>query len=151
MNSKVSIVKSIVVAAALAAGVSSVARADSDLNPLVGDSYAYFNGCNQGQTCKRVYDKAPSTFHQSNPHGLSERQFEVLSLSSGSGAFQSDVPVFDKAPSSFAQIRPHGLSEAQLQALASSSVAAHWQVTDQSATSAVASTSASVVAKTDTK
>jgi hypothetical protein len=151
MNSKFSIVKSIVVAVALAAGVSSVARADSDLNPLVGDSYAYFNGCNQGQTCKRVYDNAPSTFHQSNPHGLSERQFEVLSLSSGSAAFQTNAPVIDRAPLSFAMSHPHGLSERELQAFSSSSLATAWQLPTGTRSPAVASTNATVTAKTDAK
>jgi hypothetical protein len=145
MNSKLSIVKDIVVAAALAAGVSGVARADSDLNPLVGDSYAYFNGCNQGQTCKRVYNTAPSTFRQSNPGGLSERQFEVLSLSSGSAVFQTNAPVIDKAPSSFALSHPHGISEREFQALSSEGPAWH------TITSAVTSTNTTVVAKTAAK
>ena len=44
MNSKVSIMKSMVVAVALVAGVSGIARADdSSMNPFTGDSYAYFN------------------------------------------------------------------------------------------------------------
>src|ERR1700680_3618766 len=44
MNSKVSMMKSMVVAVALAAGVSGIARADdSSMNPFTGDSYAYFN------------------------------------------------------------------------------------------------------------
>jgi hypothetical protein len=45
MKSKVSIVKSTVLTAALlVVGASGVARTDSDLNPLIGDSYAYFSG-----------------------------------------------------------------------------------------------------------
>lgn len=47
MNSKFSVTKGIVVAAALVAGVSGVSRADdSSTNPFTGDSYAYFNGGN---------------------------------------------------------------------------------------------------------
>ncbi len=137
MNSKVSIVKSIVVAAALlVAGVSGVARADSDMNPLVGDSYAYFNGCNLGQACKPVYNNIPSTFRVSNPSGLSERQLQAISTEAPH--FGLTVPVIDSARSEFAMSRPHGLSEHRLQAL--SSEGAHWQLPTQAATSALAST-----------
>lgn len=150
MKSKVSILKAAVLTATLLfAGASGMARADSDLNPLVGDSYAYFNGCNQGQTCKRVYDKAPSTFRKSNPDGLSERQFEILSLSSGSAAFETNAPVIDRAPSSFALSHPHGISERELQALSSEGPA--WQLPTQTITRAVASTNAAVAAKADAK
>src|SRR3977135_1384136 len=55
MNSKVSMMKSIVVAVALAAGVSGIARADdSSMSRFGGDSYAYFNNA--------VVDSAPSTW-----------------------------------------------------------------------------------------
>ena len=138
MNSNVSIVKSIVVAAALlVAGVSGVARADSDMNPLVGDSYAYFNGCNLGQSCTRLYDKAPSTFRVSDPGGLSERQLQAVSTEAPQFSVASQS-VIDNARSEFAMDRPHGLSESQLQAL--SSEGPHWQVPTQTATSALAST-----------
>jgi hypothetical protein len=137
MNSKVSSVRSIVVAAALlVAGVSGVARADSDMNPLVGDSYAYFNGCNLGQSCTRVYDKAPSTFRVTNPNGLSERVLQSYSV--WGEEFHLNKPVVDNARSEFALSRPHGLSESQLQAL--STEGAHWQLPTQATTSALAST-----------
>jgi len=137
MNSNVSIVRSIVVAAALlVAGISGVARADSDMNPLVGDSYAYFNGCNLGQTCKPVYNSAPSTFRVSNPSGLSERQLQAVSTEAPHFSVTAQ-PVIDSARSEFAMIRPHGLSERQLQAL--SSEGAHWQLPAQTTTSALAS------------
>src|SRR5271157_2154684 len=141
MNSKVSMVRSIVVAAALlVAGVSGVARADSDMNPLVGDSYAYFNGCNLGQTCKPVYNNARSTFRVSNPSGLSERQLQAISTEAPH--FGLTAPVIDSARSEFAMSRPHGLSERQLQAL--STEGAHWQLPTQAATSALASTNEAV-------
>ena len=80
MNSKFSIVKTIVVAAALAAGISAMARADdSSMNPFTGDSYAYFNGGNLPKIGNPVYDKSPSSWRQSNPNGLSESQFQALS------------------------------------------------------------------------
>ena len=137
MNSKVSIVKSIVVAAALlVAGASGVARADSDMNPLVGDSYAYFNGCNLGQTCKPVYTNAPSTFRVTNPSGLSERQLQAMSTEAPH--FGVTAPVIDNALSTFRLAEPMGLSERQLQAL--SSEGPHWQLPTQATTSALAST-----------
>ena len=52
MNSKSSMLKSVVVAAALVAGVAGVARADSDMSRIGGDSYAYFSNA--------AIDKAPS-------------------------------------------------------------------------------------------
>jgi len=68
MNSKFSIVKSIAVAAALAAGASGMARADDNsMNPFTGESYAYFNGCNLGQNCKPAFDTAPSAWRRAAP------------------------------------------------------------------------------------
>ena len=70
MNSKLSIVKSTVVATALAAGVSGIARADgSSMNPFIGDSYADFNGGNLPQAGRPVFDQAPSEWRRSNPTG----------------------------------------------------------------------------------
>ena len=72
MNSKVSMMKSMVVAVALAAGVSGIARADdSSMSRFGGDSYAYFNNA--------VVDKAPSAWRQANPNGVPEQQLEALS------------------------------------------------------------------------
>lgn len=49
MNSKVSMMKSAVVAVALAASISGIARADDNsMNPFTGDSWAYFNGADVG-------------------------------------------------------------------------------------------------------
>jgi hypothetical protein len=76
MNSKLSIAKSIVIAAVLVTGISGIARADdSSMNPLMGDSYADFNGGNLPQGGRPVFDQAPSAWHRSNPNGLSELQF----------------------------------------------------------------------------
>src|ERR1700675_4828558 len=69
MNSKVSMMKSIVVAVALATGVSGIARADdSSTSRFGGDGYAYFH------QDKPIVSKAPTGFRQSNPNGLSESQ-----------------------------------------------------------------------------
>ncbi len=55
------------------------------------DGYAYFH------ENKPVVDKVPSTFHQSNPHGLSFRQEQALS--DESQVYQLQQPVIDRTPS----------------------------------------------------
>jgi len=135
MNSKVSMMKSLVVAVVLAAGVSGLARADDGSMGRFGDSYAYFNS--------QVIDKSPSAWRQANPSGLSERQLEALSSEALGNDFQR--PTFDKAPSTWRQANPHGLSERQFQALSSEGAA--WHSTIQSPTSAVASTNEAVFAQ----
>jgi hypothetical protein len=135
MSSKFSM-KSIVVAVALVAGVSGMARADdSSMNRFTGDSYAYFNS--------QVIDKSPSAWRQANPKGLSERQLEALSSEALANDFQK--PTFDKAPSSWRQANPHGLSEREFQALSSEGAA--WHSPTQSVTSTVASTNEAAFAQ----
>ena len=133
---KVSMMKSLVVAAVLAAGVSSIAHADDGSMGRFGDSYAYFNS--------QPVDKAPSTWHASNPNGLSDRQLEALSSEALGTAFTK--PTFDKAPSEWRMAHRNGLSDRELQAL--SSEGAVWHPFSQSAATAVASTNGAVVAKT---
>jgi len=129
MNSKVSMMKSVVVAVALVAGVSGMARADdSSMSRFGGDSYAYFNSTKP--------DNAPSAWRQANPNGLSERQLEALSSEALANDFQR--PTFDKGPSTFRQTHPNGLSEREFQALSSEAPA--WHSSPRSATSALAST-----------
>jgi hypothetical protein len=137
MNSKVSMMKSMVVAVALAAGVAGMARADdSSMNPFTGGSYAYFNGGDLPQHGKPVFDKAPSAWRQSNPNGVSERVFQAYS---GTGEeWHLNQPVFDDGPSSWRQAHPNGLSEREFQAL--SSEASAWHSSTLSPTSALAST-----------
>ena len=133
MNSKLSVVKNAVVAAALLAVVSGVARADrlseSELQAMSSEGPAW----NPQQT---VYDKAPSTFHVTNPNGLSERVMQSRSV--WGEEFHLSKPVIDSERSEFAMERPHGLSESQLLAL--SSEGPHWQGPTQASTSAFAST-----------
>ncbi|HWZ73785.1 MAG TPA: hypothetical protein VN326_20190 [Casimicrobiaceae bacterium] len=115
MNSKVSMVKSIVVAVALVAGVSGIARADdSSLNPFTGDSYAYFNRGTLPRGDKPVFDKTSSAWRQANPKGLPERQLESLSSEALSNDFQR--PTFDKSASEWRKAHPNGVSERELQA-----------------------------------
>src|SRR5213593_4543937 len=73
MSSKLSIVKSIVVSAAFAAGVSGMARADdSSMSRFGGESYADFNQPTSNGS-------ADPAWRQSHPNGLSEREFQALS------------------------------------------------------------------------
>jgi len=136
---KVSMVRSLVAALVLAAGVSGIARADDGGMGRFSDSYAYFNS--------QTIDKAPSAWRASHPDGLSERQLQALSSESLASDFAK--PAFDKAPSTFRQAYPNGLSERQLQALSSEAPA--WHEPSRSVTSAVASTNGSVIASTAAK
>ncbi len=81
---KVSMMKSLVVAVVLAAGVSGIAQADDGGMGRFGDSYAYFNSSESlaGDFAKPTFDKAPSTFRIAYPNGLSERQLQALSSES---------------------------------------------------------------------
>jgi len=145
MNRKVSMMKSMVVAIALVAGVSGLARADdSSMNPFTGDSYAYFNGgYDRPQIGNATFDKAPSVWRQANPNGLSEHQFQALSSEALANDFQR--PTFDKAPSTWRQANPNGLSERQLQAL--SSEASVWHPANQAPAAGLASTDGTVIAQ----
>ncbi len=138
MNQKFSMLKSIAVAAALAAGVSGVAQADdNDMTRFGGDGYAYFH------ENKPIVDQAPSAFRETNPHGLTFRQEQALS--DESQVYQLQQPVISYAPSTFRQTNPHGLSFGDYEALTSES--AFWQRQAQPATKAIASTDKAVVAK----
>jgi hypothetical protein len=134
MNSKFSIAKSIVTAAVLVTGISGIARADdSSMNPLMGDSYADFNGGNLPQGGRPVFDKAPSAWRRSNPDGLSEIQFQALQ---SSRLTYKPAPVFEMAPSTWRLNHLSGMSEAEMQA--SSSWGPAWHQPNQPATSVLA-------------
>ena len=138
MSSKFSIMKSVVLTAALVAGVSGMARADdSSMNPFTGDSYAAFNGGhNLPQGGNPVYDKSASSWRQSNPNGLSERVFQ--SYSAWGENWHLNKPILDTGPSTWRQAHTNGLSEREFQALSSEAPA--WHQPEQSGTSALAST-----------
>jgi hypothetical protein len=135
MSSKLSIVKSIAVSVALAAGVSGIARADdSSMDPITGDSYAHFNGGNLSHITKPVFDNAPSAWRQSHPNGLSVNQIAAMS-----------TPVFKPAPvlhnelSAWRQSHPSGVSNRQFAAMGSEAIAAR-PLPNQAETTAIAST-----------
>ena len=131
-----SLSKQLVVVTALALGASSVALADdSSMNPFTGDSYKYFNGGHTlGQTARfngPVFSNAPvdSSWRQSHPNGLTERELQALSSSGlSASASQLDPSVFASAPAdpSWRRTHPNGLTDRELAALSSSALAA-WQ------------------------
>ena len=132
-----SLTKQMLIATALALGVSSVALADdSSMNPFTGDSYKYFNGGHNrgdpGHFTGPVFSNVPAdpSWCQSHPNGLTERELQALS-SSDLSAFASQLnrPVFASAPAdpSWRQSHPNGLTERELLALSSSSVS-RWRL-----------------------
>ena len=141
MNSKFSMLKSIVATAALVAGISGVARAaDNDTNPFNGESYLYF------KNAQATAGNGASTFHQTNPSGLSKSELEAGSSESPvwqPDRFANTAPATNKAPSAWRQSHPNGLSERELQA--QSSEAPMWQTATQSDANAFASSSDSAV------
>ena len=152
MNSKLSMMKSIVVAAALAAGVSGLARADdSSMNPFTGDSYAYFNGGNLGHiTNPPAFARAPSAWRQSNPNGLTNRDLAALGSEETANRFNPPVVTTAVADASWRLSHPHGMTNAEFAALGSEEIAAR-QSPNRPATSALASTNAPVYASSAVK
>jgi hypothetical protein len=126
MKSKLSMMKSIVVAVALAAGMSGIARADdSSMNPFTGDSYAYFNGGNLGHvTNPPVFARGPSAWRQSNPNGLTNR--DLAALGSEETANRFNPPVLANAPvdPTWRATHPNGSTISELAALGSEEIAA---------------------------
>ena len=138
MSSKFSMMKRMVVTAALVAGVSGIAHADNSMNRFGGDGYAYFH------EDKPIVSHAPLSPERS----LSESELQALSSSSESpwpDRTTLNALASAKAPSSVRQ----PLSEKELQALSSESPV--WQYPVQSQSSAFASTNGNVVANTSVK
>ena len=131
MSSKLSIVKSIVVSAAFAAGVSGMARADdSSMSRFGGESYADFNQPTSNGS-------ADPAWRQSHPNG--HTQLELERLTSRSMSFQP-APVLSNVASdpTWRESHPNGLSEREFQALSSGAPA--WHPPNQPAIGAFAST-----------
>ena len=149
MNRKFSMLKSIAVTAALVAGVSGIARADdSSMDPATGDSYAYFNGGNIGHiTNPPVFAKGPSPWRQSHPNGLTEAQFAALG--SEEIAARLNPTVVSRAPAdpSWRLTHPHGMTDDEFAALGSEAIAARQSLPVHSKTTAFASTTPAVVAR----
>jgi hypothetical protein len=130
-----SMTKQLMVATALALGASSVALADDNsMNPLIGDSYRYFNGGhNQGDAGNfkgPMYSSAPAdpAWRQSHPNGISERDLQALSSSSiSAAAAQLNPPVASAATDPSSRQAHQNLGEREMQALSSSSLG-RWQL-----------------------
>lgn len=107
-GNKFSAMKRVVLAAALATGMSSVANAGMG---RFEDIYRYFDN--------PVIDRSPSAWRQSNAHGLTDR--ELQAVSSEAPAWQLNKPVFTSVPAepSLKQTHPNGPTQRELQALSS--------------------------------
>jgi len=148
---KLSKMKTIALIAALVAGVSGAARADDNsMSIWNGDSYAAFNGGRNFPYGKPAVDTAPSAFRQTNPNGLSPREYQALS---------SDDPVWqipnpdaarqlaatDEA-TSWRQSHLHGLTAREYEALSASSSGVAWRLTPED-NRAIAAENEAAVAK----
>jgi hypothetical protein len=151
MNSN-SMLKGLVAAAALAAAVSGVARADdSSMNPFTGDSYAYFNGGNLGHiTNPPVFARGPSPWRQSNPNGLTDLDFAALGSEETANRFHPLVLANAPADPTWRATHPNGPTNAEFAALGSEEIAAR-QAFNRQPINAFASTNASVYANSATK
>jgi uncharacterized protein YjiK len=137
-NSKSSWIKKTLLVTVLAAASANVVHADDGVGRF-SDSYRYF--------ASQPTIESPSAWRQANPSGLSNSQLEQLSSEALTNEFNVSKLTFDKASSSFKQTHPKGLSDRELQALSSEGWAWH----SQDAATAVASGTATVVARTPGK
>jgi hypothetical protein len=118
----------LVVATALALGVSGLALADgSSMSRFGGDSYAYFN---------QPVGNAPANagWRQAHPNGLTDRELQAYSASDLSAAeAQFNPPMFAGAPAdpSWRLSHRNGPTDRELEALSSSSLAL-WQTPERS-------------------
>ena len=126
MNSKFSVTKGIVVAAALVAGVSGVSRADdSSMNPFTGDSYAYFNGGNLGRMSNPpLLAKGPSAWRRDNPNGLTGGAFAALGSEAIASRLNPTAISTGAAEPTWRATHPNGLTTDQFAALGSEAIAA---------------------------
>jgi hypothetical protein len=144
MKSKFLMMKSVVVAAALAAGVSGIARAD-DSNAPSAWRQSHPNGLSFNQIAAMstpvfkpapVLDNATSAWRQSHSNGLSFNQIAAMST-----PVFKPAPVLDNAPSAWRQNHAGGLADLQFAAMGSEAIAARPrpdQATVPASTNAVA-------------
>lgn len=130
-RNKYSVMKRVVLAAAVVAGMFGVARADdSSMSRFGGESYADFNQPTSNAS-------ADAAWRQSHPNGYT--QLELERFTSRSTSFQP-APVLSNAPADPAWhlSHPHGSTDRELQSMSSEAPA--WHQPDKSATSALAPT-----------
>jgi hypothetical protein len=132
MNSKFLIVKSLVAAAALAAGASGMAHADdSSMSRFGGESYADFNQLTSNAS-------ADSAWRQSHPNGYT--QLELERLTSRSTSYQPAPALSNNVTPdpAWRLSHPQGSTDRELQSMSSEAPA--WHQPDKSAAGALAST-----------
>jgi hypothetical protein len=123
MKSKVSMMKTVTAAVVLATGISGIARADdSSLNPFSGDSYAYFNGGNLGRIANPRLIDAPSAWRQSNPNGLTYRDFAALGSEATANRFNPPVLSAAASEPTWRATHPNGTTNAEFAALGSQKI-----------------------------
>jgi hypothetical protein len=132
MNGKLSKMKLIAMIAAVAAGVSGAARADDNsMSIWNGDSYAAFNGGKDFPYGQPVFNTPPSTFRQTNPNGLSDRQYQALSNEDPVWQIPNPDAARQLASTDTAtawrQSHPKGLTDREYQALSNEDPV--WQLT----------------------
>jgi len=109
MIRKLTTMKSVVLIAALAAGISGIARADdSSMNIWTGDSYAYFNGGKNFPYGKPVLDNAPSTYRPTPPQdalAFQQQHFPFVNPvdSTAPSIAKSDFHPHDELPSIYGE------------------------------------------------
>jgi len=132
--------KRLVVAAALAAGVSGMANADE--GGAYGPSEAQLQASSSEGPAwhpqQSTYDQSDSPWRQNNPDGLSVREMQSL-WGTWAGQFRMTQPTFANASAdpSFKQSHPNGLTASEYQAMSSDAPA--WQMPIRSANGPLAS------------
>lgn len=133
--------KRLLVAAALAAGVSVTAYADD--GSTNGPSEAQLQAASSGGPAwhpeQSAYDQSPSSWRQTNPDGLSVREMQSM-WGTWAGQFRLNQPTVTStsADASFKQSHPNGLTASEYQAMSSDAPA--WQLPMQPANGPLAST-----------
>jgi hypothetical protein len=148
---KLSKMKTIALIAALVAGVSGAARADDNSMSLwTGDSYAAFNGGRDFPYGKPAVDMAPSSFRETNPNGLSAREYQALSSEDPVWQIPNadatrQLAAADEA-TAWRQTHPHGFTAREYEAFSASSSGVAWRLTTQD-NQAIAAENEAAVAK----
>ena len=137
MSRKLLVVKSVAMAAALAAGVSGIARADYGSMPQ-GQFEPEVQASPSAEPAQPlVFNPAGLTWRQSNPNGLSVNQMQSLWGSwAGQYKLSQPAPAALAEDTTFSPEHAYALSESELQAKASDAPA--WQIPKQPSMSVLA-------------
>lgn len=134
MNSRSSRITSIALTVALAASVSAVARADDNsMSIWTGESYAAFNGGKDFPYGKPAIHTGPPAFRQTNPHGLSDRDY--MALNTDNPTWQTPNPdaasqlAASDTATAWRASHPHGFSPREYEAMSATSAGYAWRLT----------------------